>query len=270
MRSDYDNLEVVLVDNGSPDGSGDRLKSAFPDVCFIQTGRNLGYTGGNNRGIEAALRIDPRYVLVLNNDTVVDPGCVSCLVDAAESLPCVGAVGAKILEYQRPDRIWFAGGSLSRVRMIGKHQQAGELDGKAGVAQTREVSFLTGCCLLLPRGVLHEVGSFKEELFMYVEDVELCLRLVAAGYRLYYQPRARLWHRSSPPGESPPAPWQIVLRDRNRSRVARMYLSRVERLAFGFFFVSSRLVRMARYAACWDWDRAGAVWRGLASNGERS
>ncbi|CAN5827818.1 N/A [soil metagenome] len=262
QAGDYPALEIVLVDNGSPDGSGERLREAFPEVAYLQTGENLGFTGGNNRGIERALAEGCDYLLILNNDTVVDPGCVAALVETARSTAQVGAVGGKILFYDAPERIWFGGGDFSRVRALGMHRLEGQPDPDPAEQGVREVSFLTGCCMLIPAAVLREVGAFEEDFFIYVEDVEISLRIAASGYRLLYQPAGRLYHRV--PLEEPPIPpHKIVLRDRNRRRLVRRRYGRIDRLRFALFFYPSRLVRGAQYLLRGDRERAGAIWRGM-------
>ncbi len=261
-RSDYPGLEVLLVDNGSPDGSGDRLRARFPDVPYYQTGKNLGYTGGNNRGIDLALARGADYVLILNNDTVVEPECVSRLVEAAETSPGVGAVAPKILVHDAPERIWFAGGEFSRMRAIGYHRLEGQPDPDPAGGEMEDVSFLTGCCLLVPAGVFRAVGKFEEDFFAYVEDVEYSLRLASAGYRLVYQPGARLLHRV-PVGPSDPSAFQIVQRDRNRRRLARRRYGPVDRFRFSLFFYPSRIVRAVQYLARGNTALARAIWRGM-------
>ena len=106
LQSDYANLEVVVVDNGSDDDSCDRIREAFPDIRIEQTGVNLGFTGGNNHGFAAT---DGDYVLAVNNDTLVDVACVTNLVKVADMLPKAGAVGAINFSYDRPEEVVCCG-----------------------------------------------------------------------------------------------------------------------------------------------------------------
>jgi GT2 family glycosyltransferase len=261
-RSDYPACEIILVDNGSPDGSGERLRESFPDLTFIKSAENIGFTGGNNLAIERALADGFEYVLLLNNDATVDADCISQLVGTAESQPRVGAVGAKILYFDAPDRIWFGGGNISRMRVAGLHRREGEFDEHHVAESLEEVSFLTGCCLLIPATVLREVGGLRPDLFAYLEDVEFSMRVSSAGYRLYYQPWARVYHRVPVvPGQ--PTPKKIVLRDRNRRRVARAQLKGLEKLRFSLFFYPTRVVLGLRYLLKGDRQRGAAIWRGM-------
>jgi hypothetical protein len=263
LAADYRALTLLLVDNGSPDGSGERLHAAFPGIAYLQTGANLGYTGGNNRGIAWALEAGAEHVLVLNNDTVVERDAVTCLVDAATAGPGVGAVAPKILYFDAPDRIWFGGGEFSPLRGAGVHQRQRERDVPGADPGVRDITFVTGCCCLLSAEALRRVGGFAEDFFAYVEDVELSLRLSRAGYRLLYQPAARVLHRVSPGAPTPPSAFQILHRDRNRRRLARRHFNWLDRLRFAGWFYPSRVVRLAQYASRGDWARASAVWRGM-------
>lgn len=258
---DYPFLDILVVDNASPDESGARLRARYPDMLHERTDRNLGYTGGNNRGIARALEEGAEYVLVINNDTTLEPGAVRELVFAARSGPGIGAVGPKILRADAPHVLWFAGGTFDRRRAIGLHEGEGRPDANPEEHQPRAVTFLTGCCLLIPATVLREAGAFRQEFFAYVEDVEFCLRLTRAGFQLLYAPSARIRHEV-PPAGTPPSPMQIMLRDRNRRRLVRLHYGAGERLRFRAWFYPSRLGRALQYLWRGDRARASAIVRG--------
>jgi GT2 family glycosyltransferase len=262
IAQDYPALDVLIVDNGSPDGSGSRLHARYPNVDYLQTGQNLGYAGGNNRGMARALNGGADYVLVINNDTVLEKSCVRELVDAAGGEEGIGAVGAKILRYDHPDRIWFDGGVFDRMRAIGHHLRENEVDANPAGRAVSDVSFLTGCCLLIPAATLRRVGYFRDEFFCYTEDVEYGLRLMNSGLRLAYAPAARLLHRV-PPAGTPPSPAQIRLRDRNRRRIVRLHYSVVHAAIFAIWYYPTRIGSMIRYVVQGEWERAKAVWRGM-------
>ena len=194
LASDYPNLRVIVVDNGSVDGSVEYLKAEFPTVGLICSPVNLGYTGGNNLGIRRALEEGTAYVLLLNNDTVVDRECVSHLVRVAESNPRYGALNPKMYYFDPPNRLWYAGGAFSLWRGVS------EIWGRKAVDEgqydtLREVTFANGCALLIRTPVLQEVGLLDEALFSVAEDADLSIRIRRAGYQLAYVPQAQLWHR---------------------------------------------------------------------------
>lgn len=258
LAQDYAALTVLLVDNASPDGSGQRLRARYPRIEFLNTGANLGYTGGNNRGIEHAVARGGDYVLVLNNDTVLERDCVSRLVDTAIREDRVGVVSPKILYFDDPTRIWYAGGDYSRVKALGRHRRELEVDTPDEGGRVERMTFASGCAFLMPAGVAREMGGFSEDFFMYCEDVELGLRLAEAGYHLYYQPAARVYHREPPRAPNPTA-FQIRLRDRNRRRLVRKHYGLAERLMFAGWFYPTRMIRLSQYALRRDWKRARAI-----------
>jgi GT2 family glycosyltransferase len=256
-KQDHRNLKVLLVDNKADDGCGARLRARFPSIDYLDTGGNLGYAGGNNRGIARAVDAGADYVFVLNNDTVVEPDCVSKLVDMARQSESVGMVAPKILYHDDRSVIWYAGGSHSLVKGLGDHLRQHERDTPGNGEVPAEISFVTGCAFLMPANVAREVTGFAEDFFIYCEDVELSLRLRLAGYRLYYQPAARLYHKE--PRVSNPSAFQIRLRDRNRRRLVRRHYGALDKLRFAAWFYPTRVARFVQYAALGDWERANAI-----------
>jgi GT2 family glycosyltransferase len=194
LASDYPDLCVVVVDNGSTDGSADYLSVRFPDLVILRNPVNLGFTGGSNQGIRHALENNADYILLLNNDTVVDRECVSHLVDAAESSRRYGALNPKIYYSDPPDRLWYAGGAFSLWRGVAQHWGRKSVD-RGQYNALREVTYVSGCALLVRASVLRTVGLLDETLFIYAEDADLSVRIRKAGYRLAYVPMARLWHK---------------------------------------------------------------------------
>jgi GT2 family glycosyltransferase len=258
---DHPALTILLVDNRSSDGAHVRLRARFPDIRYLDTGANLGFSGGMNRGVELALREGASDVLILNNDTTLDRSCVSRLVAARIEQPRVGAVAPKIVWRDDPSRLWYAGGDLSRFRAVATHRRFGEVDRGDAEEPVQQVTFASGCALLVPAGVLREVGAFAEDFFMYCEDVEFCLRLLDAGYGIFYVPAARVHHRDAPHGE--PRPFEIRFRDRNRRRIVRRHYSAADRLRFMMWFYPTRLLLLLRYLARGDGARARALLSGL-------
>lgn len=252
---EHDDLRILLVDNASADGAGKRLQARFPDIHYLDAGGNLGYAGGNNRGIAHALGHGADYLFILNNDTVLAPDCVPSLLTAARC-DRVGLVAPKILLFDDPSRIWYAGGDFSMHKAVGKHRRFLEADTN-GAACTESVSFASGCALLMPATVARDIGGFAEDFFMYCEDVELSLRVRRHGLQIYYHPAARVYHRDRPGAH--PSAFQIRLRDRNRRRLARRHYAFGDRVRFALWFYSTRVIRLAQYVSRADWDRARAI-----------
>ncbi|MEM2582729.1 MAG: glycosyltransferase family 2 protein [Candidatus Caldarchaeum sp.] len=196
LALDYPALTVWLVDNGSQDGTAQRVAAAFPDVRVVQTGCNLGVAGGFNAGIVPALQAGAAYVFILNNDTVVEPDLIRVLVREAQAHPEAGILMPKILYYDARDRIWSIGARYRRfppaIVMIGLNQ----LDGPS-YETPRILEYAPTCGLLIPREVVLRVGLLDDGYFFFYDDWDYSLRVREAGYVILYVPRARLYHKVS-------------------------------------------------------------------------
>lgn len=225
----YEPVSIVVVDNGSHDGTVDAVRNDFPEVDVLPQSANLGFAEGNNIGIRHALAGGSQYVLVLNNDTLVDPGFLEPLVAAAEARSDAGAVCPKILFADAPDRIWFAGASYDARRGYqGRLAGYGEHDSVA-FEEVRESDRATGTAMLVPAHVLERVGRFDPDLFAYSEDVDWSLRARAAGYHIYVVGGSRVYHRVSASSGGESSPTSLYYGVRNALTVAERHspLSRV-------------------------------------------
>ncbi len=216
--SDYSNYRPLIVDNGSTDGSPDAIRAAFPAVEVIANEDNLGFARANNIGIEHALQQGADYVLLLNNDTLVDERLLTELVAVGESDPKIGMLVPKIYypstgsgrSHGEKGRLWSAGARWRRfpprVTIIG----FGREDGPAYSVQ-REVDYATGCAMLVKREVFERVGMFDPAFFMYHEDYDFSARVRRGGYRIVYVPQAVMWHKvSASTGEESPLKWYYL------------------------------------------------------------
>ncbi|NNJ09629.1 glycosyltransferase family 2 protein [Chloroflexales bacterium ZM16-3] len=189
--------QIVVVDNGSADGTADLVAGRFPSITLIRNDRNLGFSGGMNVGIRALLAQDqpPEAIILLNQDTLVDAGWLAALTAPLEADPAIGAVGCKI---RYPDgSLQHAGVTLDWPRAVAHHIGWHEADvGQHDVP--RDLAFITGAALALRVDAVARVGLLDEGYApAYFEDVDLCWRIRRAGYRLHYEPRATLIHQES-------------------------------------------------------------------------
>jgi len=188
---------IIVVDNGSQDGSIEKLKQDFADtenICFILNEQNLGFAAGVNIGLKSALKQDPDYIFLLNNDAVIDKECIEHLEKEARKAPRAGIIGPRILYFNDPRRIWHGGGYVSRIKTGVIIPEKNKLAEECGT-ETREVTFLTGCAMLIKREVFETIGLFDEDYFLYEEDLDFCLRASRAGFKLLYVPSAKVWHK---------------------------------------------------------------------------
>lgn len=186
-------VETIVVDNASEDGSADAVAREFPDVELVRNDRNLGYAGGMNVGIRRALELGADSVLLLNNDVEVEPGAVAALAAAVEG---AGAVSPLIVFADDPERVWYAGASFDPRRGYnGRHRGLGRP--AAEFTESVETDRACGAAMLIPRGALETLGLFDEELFAYWEDAEWSLRARRAGLPIRVVPAARVRHKVS-------------------------------------------------------------------------
>lgn len=201
----YPNVSIILVDNGSTDGTVAAVGLRWPSLTVIENHTNLGFAGGNNVGIRHAFGNGADYVLVLNNDTIVDPDLLQPLVAQAERDSMIGLLNPKIYYFDEPRTLWSAGMSLMPGRVFGVRvpncsvmmDGCGSIDNAGQFDDVRDVDAVTGCALFARRDILERIGLFDEGFFIFSEDVDLSLRARAAGYRCVYVPKAVLWHRVS-------------------------------------------------------------------------
>lgn len=201
IRSERYAIEIAVIDNASTDDSAALVRDKYPQVTLIANEVNRGFTGGNNQGLAAA---QGRYVLVLNPDTEIVGEALDRLVDYLEAHPPVGAVGPLLLNPDRsiqPSRRrfptvltgFFESTWLQSLAPRGVLRRYYMEDAPANVVQ--EVDWLTGACTLFRRAVLDRVGGYDEvNFFMYSEELDLCRRIKAAGWRIVYVPDAQVIH----------------------------------------------------------------------------
>lgn len=221
-------LQVIVVDNGSADGTAQAIRDHYPSVTVLENDENLGFAEGNNVGIRHALQGPADYVMLLNNDTVVDPSVLNELLAVTEPDTTVGIVGPKILYFDQPGVIWCAGNQVGWRRGEVIRLQAEQPD-KGLNELPQEVDYVTGCAICLRRQVIEQVGLIDSRFFIYYEETDLCMRARAAGWRILYVPRARLWHKvSAAMGSTSPATAYYMTRNvllflaKNRRGLARL------------------------------------------------
>lgn len=187
---EYSNVSVVVVDNGSTDSSVEHIRVAAPDVVLLETGKNLGFAGGNNVGIRYALREGADFLWLLNNDTTVNPSTLSDMIHSAQTQFRVGAVGSVLYYMDEPERVQAWGG--------------GQVNGWMGTSRHHVqpvpdecLQYLTGASILLRRESLEEIGLLDDRFFMYWEDTDLGFRLRKSGWNLTVAPEAKVWHKES-------------------------------------------------------------------------
>ncbi len=250
-KSDYPDFQIIVVDNNSGDGLEEELekfKVQSSKFKFVQTGDNLGFTGGNNVGIKKALDLGCEYIFVLNPDTKISQKCISELVSSLESDENIGVVGPKIM-FDDHKTIWYAGGILDLMNVLGTHRGVDEKDlGQYDVVE--ETDFVSGAAMMVRSNMFQKVGLFDNDYFMYFEDVDFCYRVRLNGYRVMYTPLAVVYHKNAQ-SSGLGSPLQDYFITRNRMLFASKFL--LLRTKFAIFREGLKnLGNPTRRLALWD------------------
>ena len=196
-KINYTNYKIVVVDNASSDESVTMLSELYGDkIKLIGLNENIGFAGGNNVGIKYALEQETDYVLLLNNDTEVEPDFLKELIKTSNSDNEIGAVGGKINYFAEKNKIWFVGGKINSFLGKTEHIGVNEIDNNQ-YNENIECEYITGCLMLVKRDVLENVGLMPEDYFLYYEETEWCTQIRKKGYKLVVNPKALIYHKVS-------------------------------------------------------------------------
>ena len=237
LGSTYPNLTVIVVDNASTDGTPLAVRARFPGVVLIENTENLMYAGGNNAGMEYALSRGADYVLLLNDDILVDREMVGLLVEAAEK---EGAGMAGPMMYYHPPRgegrelIWYAGGRINWWLGMTRHLGIRSVD-RGQFREVTDTDYISGCALLARADVVRNVGMLDAGYYIYGEDADWCVRAARAGYRVVFVPGARLWHKVSASSGGGVTPFKVYWKLRSGLRFMRLHAKPWHWLTIPFF-----------------------------------
>ena len=247
----YPNYEILLVDNGSTDGSVECFRERYPGMEIIENEDNLGFAEGNNVGIRKAMNEGADYVLLLNNDTVVDPEFLGELVKVAEGDERIGIVGPKIYYYDykgRKDVIWFAGGVINRWTRASIHEGENKPDSQ-NYSRPKEIDYVTGCAILIKKDLISNIGMLEPAFFTYYEDVEICFRARMHGWKINYIPSSRVWHKISQSSGGAFSSHTVYHTTRNRIWFIKMHSSKIGYLIRLLYILTfKQITRFIRFA----------------------
>lgn len=261
QRLRYPNFTVVVVDNGSTDGSVKTLSERFTGLEILETGSNLGYAGGNNVGLAWSARRGADFVLILNNDTIVEPDMLTELIRVAGGDRTIGVVGPKVL--CEPDRrfIYSCGESQSlwfNRRRIATGRPDGDVE-----TDPRDVDYVVGCAILVSRDFIERVGPLDEVFFAYYDEVDWCFRGRRLGFRVVCAPAAVVYHRGEASSGKGLNPITAYYRTRNWVYFMRKHASARHWVTFLPVFAAVFLSRVARALVRADAAVVGSLFRAL-------
>lgn len=223
----YSNCEMILVDNGSTESPGPWLQANYPEVRYLESTRNLGFSGGNNLGITEA-RGD--YFFFVNNDTILPEDVIDKLVAAATANPQAGVICPMLLYYDRPDVIQYAG-YTEMNQVTARNETIGQFDvDKGQYTEIKETAFAHGAAMFVPREVVEKVGMMPELFFLYYEELDWSAKIKEAGYSILLEPAAKVIHKESV-SVGKTSPLKTYYMNRNRVLFMRRHSS------FPFFLV---------------------------------
>lgn len=195
LKVDYPDFRVILVDNASQNQEGERLKIAFPEIDLIENSENLGFAGGNNTGIRKALEHGFSYVMLLNNDTIVEPDFLGQMMRKLSQNSRLGVVQPLICFLHDRSQIWSAGGKWDSF--LGRAVTLGDRETVDNFNPTDEnLDWATGCCMLITCEALLKTGLLNESYFAYFEDVEWSLRFREQGFEIALAAEAKIYHEA--------------------------------------------------------------------------
>jgi len=190
----YPNIEVIIVDNASPNDDPSIIKQKYPEVIFIQSEKNLGFSGGNDLGIRQA---KGKYIFLLNNDTEVTPEFIEPLVKKLESDDNIGIVSPKIKFFDPPQLLQYCGITpINLLTIRSKCIGLNEVDNGQYNYDT-EQAYAHGAAMMLKREVLEKVGLMADIYFLYYEELDWCFRARQAGFKIFYVHNSLVYHKES-------------------------------------------------------------------------
>lgn len=205
----YADCEILVVDNASKDSSPKAIANKFPGIKIIRNKTNLGFAGGMNVGIREAMEFNPEFILLLNQDVLVDKNFLTELVDKMQSDKKIGVIGPKIYFHSgagaMPDKkLWAVGAEFVNARVWGSEVYmagvvpigCGEMD-EGQYDNLNETDGMPGCCMLIKTEVIKKIGLLDERFFVFHEDDDYCIRIRRAGYKVCVAPKSVIWHKVS-------------------------------------------------------------------------
>lgn len=231
QKVSYPSIEIIVVDNASKEDAA-ILKVTYPEIILLKSEMNLGFAGGNNLGIQ---RAKGDYILLLNNDTEPAPGFLEPLVELMLSRPQIGAVTAKLLYYDDPSRVQFAGGTgINLYTGRGFAIGYGALDGTE-YCQNYQTKAIHGAACMFSRAVLEKVGNMSTLFFLYYEETDYYERIHKAGFEVWFCGMSKVLHKESM-STGKQSPLKIYYLTRNRLLFLRRNTSGLKKLVAVLFY----------------------------------
>jgi len=263
----YSNFRIVIVDNLSTDNSRDKIISYLKNykikfnfynspelaiksknkkhiISIIQSQFNGGYGFGNNIGLKHSIENNADYMLIINNDTIVEPEFLEPMVNSCENNQNIGIASGKICYLNAPDIIWFNGGKFTPTLAKVVHYDYNEKN--IGQTSIKPISFITGCMWLLPRKIVKEVGLINEEYFMYLEDLEYCQRVLNKGFTLKVFSESIIYHKVGSTTGGKHSSLSVFYRTKNMNKYLLNYIVLPSKIIAIIMFNMSTIIQIIK------------------------
>lgn len=256
----YQNIEIIIVDNGSAQDPTAALKDVYPEAIIIRNEKNLGFTGGNNIGIKQA---KGDYLFIVNNDTEFTPGLLEGLLEIFQQYPDAGMVSPKFHYYFHKGTIEYAGYHEVNV-LTGRNSMIGckEID-NGQYNDIKVTNYAHGGGMMVPRKVVDEVGALPEHFFIYYEEFDWSEQIKRKGYKIYYQPKSLIYHKESmTTGKS--SPFKTFYHTRNRILFMRRNMRTLNYLTFLLYFTFFTIPKnTVTFIAKGQKEHLRSFWKGI-------
>ncbi len=243
-KNNYNSYRIVVVDNASTDNSLEILRKEKDvyDFDLVISNKNNGFSAGNNLGIQFALKNKAEYILLLNNDTIVEKDFLINLLETEKKYNNDIVVTSKILYFASKNMIWYGGGSFNKITSRVKHIGINKIDDKINNIE-KEVTFISGCCMLIPSKILLKVGLFEEKYFLYCEDTDYCCRLMKNNIKMIYNPKSIIYHKVN--GSTKKISNMITYYNvRNKKLIIKLYINGFKKFFANIYFYMEILKRI--------------------------
>ena len=259
----YKNLEIIVVDNGSPRFDPQVIKAKYPEIQLIKSKKNLGFAGGNNLAIKEA---SGKYLFFLNNDTEVKTDCIEPLVSLFENNSTAGIASPKIIFFESDNTIQYAG-STEINPWTGRNKGIGSMEKDMGQFDISSRTDLAhGAAMMVPKAVIDEVGLMPEVYFLYYEELDWCEMIKRQGYTCHYVGKSSIYHKESVSvGKSSLLKTYYI--NRNRLLFIRRNFFGFQKWSSYFVFLALAIPkRSLSHALNGEWKHCGALWKGVLWN----
>ncbi len=267
-QNDYFAKQIIVVDNDSKEDEASVIQEKYPEVHVIRSKTNGGFSYGNNIGIKYSISQGYKYILLLNNDTIIPDNFVSEMMGQYRKGEVIVPT---IVYYTDPTSVWYAGGKINRWTGNATHNHIGE-SFKTDLSEDSYCEFATGCCILFSSDVIESIGYLDEEYFMYCEDTDYCIRMAKNNLAIRYVSSIKLKHKVSKSTQGDDSDFCVYYLTRNRIKMILKHKDYFHFTALPFT-IFSRYIRMLQYLIrgkkSWKMFHK-AIWDGMTNrSGQR-